>query len=152
MKNFLIWQRWLLTVSVLVLLFGIDMMLIPNLVQQLFDFILFGSERSTDIYGPAAYEYIVFIYGVVGAVMVGWMVLMIMIVRGPFKQGDVFGWNAVAYSAVSWFVLDSVFSAAAGFPENILLNTGFIVLFIIPLVATRKHFFGGELSSVKPLV
>lgn len=152
MKNFLFWQRWLLIVSVLVIDFGLAMMLLPGLTQSLFDFVVFGPERAIDLFGPAAYDYITFIYGIAGAVMIGWMVPLIMIIIGPFRRGETFGWNVLTLSVVTWFVIDSIFSAAAGYPTNVAFNTAFFVLFAIPLAATYRHFYPRQLSSSKATV
>jgi hypothetical protein len=52
---------------------------------------------------------------VLGAVMIGWMVLLWSVVRGPFAKGERWASNAVTASVATWFVLDCTFSVATGY-------------------------------------
>lgn len=75
---------------------------------------------------------------VVGGVMVGWGTLMHLIARGPFRQGDTTLAGPMLVAVVAWFVVDSTGSFLADLPENVLLNIGFLVLFVPPLLRLRQ--------------
>lgn len=47
--------------------------------------------------------------------MVGWMVGLLALVLGPVRRGRRWGWNALAGSLGTWFVVDSTFSLVSGF-------------------------------------
>ncbi len=74
--------------------------------------------------------------------MVGWGVALILVVRTLFAAGHRAGWNIVALSAATWFVPDTAYSLASGYWQNALLNLAFLVLFAVPLIATRQVFRG----------
>lgn len=46
----------------------------------------------------------------------------------------------LAAPLILWFVADSAFSLYTGFWQNVLLNAVLLLLFFIPLGATRKYF------------
>ena len=46
----------------------------------------------------------------------------------------------VAVSVGAWFVPDTACSLLSGFWQNGILNICFLVLFAIPLAATRRNF------------
>jgi len=71
---------------------------------------MFGQLYTTDVVltGEGA-QFVQFIFGVLGAVMFGWMVLLGAVVLGPFRRGERWSWIAVSVSIVAWFAIDSVF-------------------------------------------
>jgi hypothetical protein len=69
--------------------------------------------------------------------MFGWGIALVLVVRGLVARGSRLGWQIVAVSAGAWFVADTSFSVWSGFWPNVLLNLVFLVLFAVPLVATR---------------
>ena len=75
-----------------------------------------------------------------GAVIMGWMIVIFYQLRGNFQRGEKEAWNTITLSLVVWYVFDSAFSWYMGFTENVILNTVFFALFIIPLMASRKYF------------
>lgn len=58
----------------------------------------------------------------------------------PFQRCESGGWIMLAAPLILWFVADSAFSLYTGFWQNVLLNGVLILLFFIPLGATRKYF------------
>ena len=91
-------------------------------------------------FGPEAVAYIALVHAVLGAVMFGWGVALLLIVRGLFARGAIEGWQIVAVSVAAWFVPDTAFSLWSGFWQNALLNVVFIILFAVPLAATYRAF------------
>ena len=84
--------------------------------------------------------YLRFANGIIGAVMAGWMMAVIVLARGPFRAGERFAWNAIAWPLLGWYVIDTTFSIAHGVWGNVLLNTGTALMFGVPLLASRRHF------------
>jgi hypothetical protein len=145
------WWRWLLVVIIGVMLFSAAMILLPDTMQAFFNALVFPTTDTTQIFSPEAVNYIKFVYGFLGAVMIGWMVALLFIVFGTFRRGEREGWYAVLVSIVTWYVLDCGWSLYTGFHINVLLNSGFLVLFIIPLAATYGDFHAIDLRSRKNL-
>ena len=69
-----------------------------------------------------AIAYVEFAYGVLGAVLIGWMAMVIALVRGPLRRGEPIAWTMLATSTSIWFVIDPAFSLAMGFWQNAVLN------------------------------
>lgn len=131
------WSRWMLMAALAVIAFSSMLVFSPEFTQRFFDAILFY-DGTSPVQG-AAVEYIRFTYGVLGAVMIGWMAALIPIIRGPFRRGEPWGWMVIAISLGLWFLVDTMLSIVSGFWQNAVLNTVFIVLFAIPLAATRAR-------------
>jgi len=80
---------------------------------------------------------------VLGGVMVGWATLMYFVLAGPIARGDVELVRPLMISVGVWFVVDCTGSLLAGLPGNVVLNVGFLALFLPPLLAlSRQHGVG----------
>lgn len=130
------WWFWLLAAVSGVILFGLALIFLPAQMEQFFNWMLFASQTAVPIQDPAAVAYVRFVYGVLGAVMVGWGVSMLWVLIGPYGRGERAGWLALATPLAFWFVLDSSLSVAQGFWQNAVLNSIFAALFALPLAAT----------------
>lgn len=138
--KFLFWWRWLVVVTLGVLLFGLSLVLLPRPTQQLFNWLFFSSPQGNPAFSEAAVAYITFVCAVLGAVMFGWAVALLYALFGPFRCELREGWNMVTVSLTAWFVPDTAFSLWSGFWQNAVLNIGFAILFAIPLAATYQGF------------
>lgn len=134
------WWRWLMAVTIGTVLFGLSMIFLPDLVQDGFNLLLFSEVDAGGRFDAFTADYIQFVYGVLGAVMVGWGILIGLIVVGPFRRGEREAWNQLAISLSVWFVVDSAYSLYSGYPGNAALNTVFFILFAVPLAATYRQF------------
>ena len=135
------WYRWLLVVIVGVMLFGMTMVLSPNLIRRFFSLLIYASANSIEShFGGSAVAYITLVHGVLGAVMFGWGVSLLLVLLGPFRRGSREGWLILSVSVAVWFVPDTLFSLWTGFWQNAVLNLGLALLFAIPLVATYGLF------------
>lgn len=134
------WWRWLVAVTVGTLLFGLSFILIPAPLQSLFSSVFFGTADSAALYNERAEHYITFIYTILGAVMIGWMISILFTLYGSFRRGERSGWTAIALSMTVWYGLDSTSSLLSGFTFNFILNTVLYILFVIPLAATYRDF------------
>lgn len=133
-----VWYRWLIAASIVVLVFGLGFVFLPDLLLAFFNLVLFSSSRGSVLYAHNARGYISFAHAVLGAVMIGWSISLLYIVTGPFRRGERGAWSALTVSLLAWFVPDSAASLAAGYAGNALLNVGFIALFAVPLAASYK--------------
>ncbi len=134
------WWRWLNAVTIGVIIFAGSFILLPDTLQSLFNLRLYGTTDSSTLYNERAQDYISFIYTILGAVMVGWMIMILFTLYGPFRRGERSGWTAIALSMTVWYVLDTASSLLLGFSFNAILNTVFYILFVIPLAATYREF------------
>ena len=87
----------------------------------------------------AVRDYLRLPYMVLGAVMAGWVFLMIQIVRGPLKEGSVWAWTFLVRSFSLWFILDTGMSLVLGYPMHALFNIPFAIALGIPLVRLKAH-------------
>ncbi len=70
--------------------------------------------------------------------MVGWGSLMYFLAAGPFRRGDTTLATPMLMAVLGWFVVDSTGSLLADIPGNVVLNVGFLCLFLPPLFALRR--------------
>ena len=136
-----LWIRWLIATSLFVAAFGLSMVVLPQIPESYFNFILFGEFAEHTRFSADAHDYIRFAYAVMGSLMAGWVVSLLALIVGPFRRGERSAWITIAVSVGVWFVLDSAASVALGFWQNAVSNVGFAVLFAIPLLATYRTFF-----------
>jgi hypothetical protein len=87
-----------------------------------------------------ATSYISLLHAVLGAVLFGWFFTVFLIARGPFAQGVKGSWMQIALPLNAWFIPDTTYSLLSGFWQNASLNLVFYTVFMIPLLATFKHF------------
>ena len=134
------WSRLIQAAAAVVLALSAVLMLAPSLGEAFF-YLVFFQQPASPVAVPIEIQgYLRFVNGVIGAVMAGWMMVIIMLARGPFRAGERVAWNAIAWPLLGWYVIDTAFSAAHGVWGNVLLNTGTALMFGVPLWASRRHF------------
>lgn len=106
--------------------------------DQIFDRLGFGPDDG-EIVGEAPRQYLQLVYGILGAVIVGWMTTVGAIVLGPLRRREPWAWPAVATASVVWFALDTGLSLVLGFVGHGLFNVGFAVALAVPLAAIRME-------------
>jgi hypothetical protein len=107
--------------------FGLFLMLAPEAGLALFGWVAFGRLPPIEELPSVAHPYLMFMHGVLGAVMFGWAVLMgLTLGRHP-----VGGARLILLSVGAWFLVDTAWSLACGFPGNALLNLGFLLIFLV---------------------
>lgn len=134
------WIKWLSYTTEFTVLFGLFMVLAPGLTQQAFGLLIFQNPAQISAFDSQATAYIELAHAVMGSVMVGWGALMFMLVRKLNIKDAKETCNMIAISVLLWYVPDTAFSLYSGFWQNAVMNTGFAVLYAVPLVALRKHF------------
>ncbi|HEX2542027.1 MAG TPA: hypothetical protein VHM00_13200 [Caldimonas sp.] len=110
----------------------------PGFARGAFGWLVYADVKRIAGFPPEAVRYASFLHGVIGAVMVGWAVLLLLIVRGPLAAGSPWAWQAVAASLAAWFLPGTLFSAASGVWRNVALNVLFMAAFAVPLAATVR--------------
>ena len=112
-------------------------------LKEIFDRMNFGPD-SAGIGAGAEHDYVTFIYGVLGAVIIGWMVALFMIARGPLRRREMWAWRTVAGSALVWFSIDTTFSLVVGQLEHAGFNLMFAIALAVPLTALRRRILLGS--------
>lgn len=138
------WVNWLTAVAAGVSVFGLTLVLLPDLASAGFSLLVYADAARISSFGSEAAAYIALAHAVLGSIMVGWGAALVVIVRKIFAQGYKIGWTIVAASVGAWFVPDTIYSIWSGFWPNAVLNAVFLVLFAIPLLATRKSYNGTQ--------
>lgn len=76
-----------------------------------------------------------FTSAVLGSIMLGWAVLAFGVVSFADRVGSA-AWRWLTLSVLVWYVADSTLSLLAGVPMNVVPNTGFLALFLVPVLAS----------------
>lgn len=132
------WDRWLTTVLAGISVYGAVLVVRGAVPAAVFDQLGFGMTAGGITGGPAE-TYVLLIYGILGAVLIGWMLLLLAVVRGPLLRRERWAWHAVSRSLTVWFLVDTAFSVAIGFPTHALFNVGFALAACAPLVALGQQ-------------
>jgi len=128
----------LAAVIVAVALYAGGLVIIGRFVgDEVFGFLGFGPD-SAGITGGQALDYATFIFGVLGAVILGWMVMTFMVARGPLRRREPWAWTAIAVSIGLWFVVDTGFSLVVGQVEHAVFNVAFLAPIAVALAALRR--------------
>lgn len=133
----LFWWRMLVADSVLLVVFGLVLVVFPGITLQAFGLLVYSSATQLSSFGPEAADYIQLVHAVLGAVMVGWGAVLLLLALGPVRHGAKDGWVMCVVSLCAWFVPDTAYSLLTGFWQNAVLNTVLSGLFAAPLIALR---------------
>ena len=134
------WSRLIQSAAAVVLALSAVLMLAPSMGEAFF-YLVYFHQPASPVPVPAEVQgYLRFANGIIGAVMAGWMMVILVLARGPFRAGERWAWQAVAWPLLGWYLIDTAFSMAHGVWGNVLLNTGTAVLFGVPLLGSRRHF------------
>jgi hypothetical protein len=132
------WWRWMVVVTIGVIVYGLALLVAPGPMQDIYNRVFYSDRDIATVFSSEASHFVRFVYRVLGAVMVGWMITVLGIVIVPFRRGERWTWTTLTLSIGAWFVLDSAFSMADGFVMNAVFNVAFLVLFAIPLTAIYR--------------
>jgi hypothetical protein len=131
-----IWDRVLLIVVAAVAVYAFLLVVAGLwLGDTVFDLLGFGPEHGN--VESAQRDYIRLLYGVLGAVIVGWMATIAAIVVEPLRRREPWAWSAIVISVTIWFVLDTGLSLVLGFIGHALFNVAFAIGLAVPLAAIR---------------
>ncbi len=130
------WIRWLEIVLAVVLVYAVVLVVAGSVAGSLFSALGFGPSGAIDT--PAVHDYLRLPFMVLGAVLAGWSVTMLQLVRGPLRDGSQWVVPILIRSVAVWFVLDTGMSLVLGFPTHALFNVPFGVALALPLVNLRS--------------
>lgn len=141
MMRFLFWQRWLFVCAVGIVAFGLLMaffnpMPLFALFNRQIDPVFWGASQPPESF--LAFRN--WVYRVWGATIAGWGVMVAFLVHVPFRRRERWAWGALTAGLLTWYVLDTAFSLAAGVLFNALFNTLLALLFAPPLALTYRFF------------
>ena len=133
-----LWDRWLATALVAVIGYGAVLVGCSGVAAALFDRLGFGP-GAAGITTVAATAHLRLVYGVLGAVLIGWMLLLWAVAGGPLRRRERWAWTAMTTSVTAWFVIDTTFSLAIGATAHAVFNLGFAAALGIPLTGLHRH-------------
>ena len=107
-------------------------------VGRLFDALGFGA-GTAGVPAGAPTDHVLLLQGVLGAVILGWVVLIAAVVHLGSRSGLDGWWGAVALSLVVWFLVDTGFSLAIGSWRHALFNVAFAVVLAPALLHARPR-------------
>jgi hypothetical protein len=70
---------------------------------------------------------VAFVFRVLGAVIVGWMVALAGIATVPLRRREPWAWWTVTVSMVVWFMIDTGMSIAVGQHSHAAFNIAFLL-------------------------
>lgn len=132
-----LWDRWLVAVLVVVLAYSALLVVRGSVADEVFSRLGFGM-AGTGIDSTAGRRHVLLVYGVLGATMIGWAVLLLAVVTGPLRRREPWAWLAVTGSVGCWFALDSGLSLALGSPAHAAFNVVFLVAVAPPLIGLAR--------------
>lgn len=144
MKAFNFWQKWLFGVSLLITLFGLTLAFFGQ--SPMFN--VFFNQPLAAIFWPeqgipeTVLAYQAWMYGLLGAMVASWGLLIAFLAHFPFKARESWSWSCLAISIALWFTVDTSLSLFHGVNINSISNCIWLVLLALPLLFTRQYFFG----------
>ena len=129
--------KWLQLVLGAVFIYSLLLVFKGSVAGSLFSWFGFGPNEAIDT--SEVQDYLLLPYMVLGAVMAGWVLLMILIVRGPLKDGSLWARKFLIQSLSLWFILDTSMSVVLGYPTHAFFNVPFALALGIPLVLIKNQ-------------
>lgn len=123
---------WLQVVLVALLAYSLLLVFAGSVAERFFSSLGFGPPEPAD--SAALRDYLKLPFMVLGAVLAGWAVMMLHIVRGPLREGADWAVPVLVRSLALWFVLDTGMSLVLGFPTHALFNLVFAAALGVPLL------------------
>lgn len=129
-----LWDRLLAVGIGLVALLGAAMLFAAGPSASSFDALFFDGPGPVP--DGAARDYLELLLRVMGAVILGWSVLLAW-VAARLRRREPAVWRAAAASVATWYVLDSTASLLSGFALNAAANTALVLLLAVALAGMR---------------
>jgi len=129
--------KWLQFVLGAVFVYSLLLVFAGSVAGSLFSWFGFGPDDSIDT--REVQDYLLLPYMVLGAVMAGWVCLMLLLVRGPLNDGAPWARKFLILSLSLWFFLDTSMSLVLGYPSHALFNIPFAIALGIPLLLLKNR-------------
>ena len=141
MNRFDFWQRWLLGLSLVIIVFGLGMAVLNSTplfepLNHQVDPVFWGSQPIPE----AAEAFRGWVYGVMGATMMGWGVFFAFLVKYPLARKEKWAWVCMVSGLLAWYVVDTSISAYFQVYFNVLFNSLLLVAAVLPLFLICKAF------------
>jgi hypothetical protein len=137
-QSFLI--KWIFCLGIIVVLAGVVFALIvPRYftgLQGLF-YRVFNPDQSISSLPAKDLSHINWIYGVLGAVMIGWGMMIVLFSWRLFAENAAWIWNTIMISITIWYLVDTGISLYYKVILNVIINSIIFMLALIPY-ALRK--------------
>ncbi len=78
------------------------------------------------------------LWAIAGGLMAGWGVMIWQITSQLYPRDPALAKRLILSSVVVWFVIDGAGSVLAGAPFNVVMNTGFLAIFVLPLMGAQQ--------------
>ena len=142
MDNFNFWQKWLFIVGLSLVIFGL---ILSFFSQSAFMNFIFNNQVNPVFWDSAivpenSSNFQTWIYGVLGALVSGWGIFISFVAYYPFKSKERWAWNCIATGIIVWFTIDTIITVHFGVNVNVYGNILILLLVLLPLLCTRKHF------------
>ena len=135
------WRKWLLVVVVAVGLFGAIILIGgPVALPGPFGRGLYAPFSGRGMPPLTLNQFDSWIFGVLGATLIGWAVTMGYIVAGPFRRREPWAWRCLVISLTVWFIPDCIISIYHYNWTNTLFNSMALGAAMLPLVKTWRSF------------
>ena len=73
-----------------------------------------------------------------GGVLTGWGLMIWLVASEILANHPILARRLILPSIVTWFIIDSSMSVAAGAPLNAFLNLGFLLMFTLPILGSES--------------
>ncbi len=125
--------RWLKIGAAVTFGFGllIGAAAVPSLqwpVNLMVDFVFFPPDSAQSVDTGAAR----LLSAITGGLMAGLGVMLWVVATELCPREPALGRRLILLGIGSWYIVDCAMSVAAGAPLNILFNTGFLLIFVLP--------------------
>lgn len=142
MNKFDFWQKWFFITALIIIVFGLNLAFFGQTV--IFNYLI-NNQINNAFWGTTqipkdALKYQRFIYGVLGAVVAGWGIVLAFIAQYPFKKKEKWVWKSIILGASIWFITDTGFSVYYNAYNNALMNTLLFIIIGLPLILTKNEF------------
>ena len=128
-------KRWLQTLAVIHIIGGL---LLPVMVYTPLAAPYF--QHLQIVFPDSNPESLKFLIGVFGPTVASWGLLFFYAIGKAFESRTRKDWWLLVSATLVWAVLDTAFSIANNVFAHFYLNGIVLVLFLLPLILTRKHF------------
>ena len=131
-----LWKNWITVWCWAVIVFGAVLAAAGLPAMDGVARVLFGVVGSLPA-DPAMFEPtgMRFAVALMGAVTLGWGFTILFLLPAIHAAGAP-AWKGLTAAILIWFVVDSAFSVATGFALNAVSNTGLLIAYLVPVLAS----------------
>ena len=128
-------------VAIAIIIFGgVIALLSWSPVFSIFNSLVNGTFWPLAAPDPGTQKFMLWVYGMLGATMVGWGVFLAYVVRHPFASRERWARDCIAIGVAAWFLIDTAISLWMQAYFNVAINVLLAFFVGLPLLATEKYF------------